>query len=95
MAKTASYNICDHDKPARDETSYSSRYSVSLGRFSKCCDFSLSVRKSFFSLRKPRTTIIECFGNGCSIGNPHFVIDTFHCTDIKQFLAKGYFHEIL
>lgn len=29
MAKSASYNICDHDKPARDETSYSLRYSVS------------------------------------------------------------------
>ena len=58
---------------------------VFLGLSLRMLWFSLTGRKSLFSLRKLWTTIIE-FENSSFTENLYFVIDTFHCADIKQLL---------
>ena len=92
MAKSASYNICDHDKSTRDETSYSLRYSAFSDCFSECCGFLWQGGSHCFSLRKLWTTIIE-FKNSSFAENTYFAIDdTFHCVGIEQFFAKSYLY---
>ena len=56
---------------------------VFLGLFLWMLRFSLTGRKSLFSLRKLWTTIIE-FENNSFTENLYFVIDTFHCKTISS-----------
>jgi len=90
LAKSASYNIYDRDKSAREETSYSLSLKCIIGLFLEASD-SLGGEEVIVSLRIALDDNGRVFGKSFSTKNLCFVIDTFHLTDIKQISTKGRF----
>ena len=90
LAKSVNYNIYDHDKSARDETSYYLSLKCIIGLFLETCD-SLGGEEVMVSLRIALDNNGRVFGKRFSTENLCFVIDTFHLIDIKQIPTKGCF----
>ena len=73
LAKSANYNIYDHDKSARDETSYSLSLKYIIGLFPEACD-SLGGEEVIVSLRIALDDNGRVFGKSISIENLRFLL---------------------